>query len=83
VSPIILINKVFNSNKLGIKMVKITKAGTQYRVNIPLDVIKQTGWDENTELHIFPYPSNLNEPITADTPVFLKRIYPVPNKKEI
>jgi len=63
-------------------MVKITKAGTQFRVNLPLDIIKQTGWDENTELQIFPYLSNLNEPITADTPVLLKRIYPVSNKTE-
>jgi len=55
-------------------MVKITKAGNQYRVNIPIEVIKQTGWNENTELHIFPYPSTLNEPVTTDTPVVLKRI---------
>ena len=55
-------------------MVKITKAGKQFRVNIPIEVIKQTGWDENTELHIFPYPSSLNEPVSIDTPVVLKRI---------
>ncbi|HUU87172.1 MAG TPA: hypothetical protein VMX17_05390 [Candidatus Glassbacteria bacterium] len=55
-------------------MVKITKAGNQYRVNIPIEIIKQTGWDENTELHIFPYPANLNDLVTTDTPVVLKRI---------
>jgi len=55
-------------------MVKITKAGKQFRVNIPIEVIKQTGWDENTELHIFPYPASLNESVTTDTPVVLKRI---------
>ena len=27
-------------------MVKITKSGKQYRVNIPIEVIHQTGWDE-------------------------------------
>jgi len=63
-------------------LVKITKAGKQYRVNIPMEVIKQTGWDENTELHIFPYLSSLNDPVTTDTPVILKRITQSSNKQE-
>jgi hypothetical protein len=63
-------------------MVKITKAGKQYRVNIPIEVVKQTGWDESTELHIFPYPASLNDPVTSDTPVILKRITTTAQKKE-
>jgi hypothetical protein len=55
-------------------MVKITKAKNQYRVNIPKEVIIQTGWDENTELSIFPYPKDLNDPITADTTIVMKKI---------
>ncbi len=55
-------------------MVKITKSGKQYRVNIPIEVIHQTGWDENTELNIFPYPENPNAPITPDTTIIMKKI---------
>lgn len=55
-------------------MAKITKTGDQYRINIPRDVILQTGWDENTEVTIFPYPRDPNDPLTDDTPVLIKKI---------
>jgi len=55
-------------------MVKITKSGDQYRVNIPKEIILQTGWDENTELIIIPYPKDLSDPISENTPVLMKKI---------
>jgi len=55
-------------------MVKITKTGDQFRINLPKEVILQTGWDENTEVSIFPYPINLNDPLTEDTPILIKKI---------
>jgi len=36
-------------------MVKITKTGEQYRINIPKEIVELTGWDENTELAVFPF----------------------------
>jgi bifunctional DNA-binding transcriptional regulator/antitoxin component of YhaV-PrlF toxin-antitoxin module len=55
-------------------MVKITNAQNQYRVNIPKEILIQTGWDENTELNIFPYLKDPSDPITPDTPIIMKRI---------
>jgi hypothetical protein len=62
-------------------MARITKTGDQYRINIPKEVILQTGWDENTEITIFPYPKDLNDPITENTPVLIKKIQ-VKSKEE-
>jgi hypothetical protein len=55
-------------------MVKITKSGDQYRVNIPKEIILQTGWDENTEITFLPYPKELSDPINENTPVLMKKI---------
>jgi hypothetical protein len=60
-------------------MVKITKAKNQYRVNLPKEIILQTGWDENTELMITPFIKDPGDPITPDTPILMKKI---PNVKE-
>mgnify|MGYP001560555043 CR=1 FL=1 len=30
---------------------KITKNRHQYKVSIPIELIRRLGWDENTELH--------------------------------
>jgi hypothetical protein len=58
-------------------MVKITKSKNQYRVNIPKEIIIQTGWDENTELMITPFIKDPSDPITQDTPILLKKIQTV------
>jgi hypothetical protein len=58
----------------GVFVVKITRAGSQYRINIPWEIMGMLGWDENTELSVFPYPANINAPLTPDTPVIIKRI---------
>jgi len=55
-------------------MVKITKTQNQYRLNIPKEIIVQTGWDENTELIITPFIKEPSDPITQDTPIILKKI---------
>jgi hypothetical protein len=56
-------------------MVKITKSGdNQYRVNIPREIILQTGWDENTEIAFLPYPKELSDPINENTPILMKKI---------
>jgi hypothetical protein len=55
-------------------MARITKNGDQYRINIPKDVILLTGWDENTEVGIFPYPKDLTDSIDENTPVLMKKI---------
>lgn len=55
-------------------MVKITNANNQFRVNIPKEILIQTGWDETTELNIFPYLKDPSDPITPDTPIIMKRI---------
>ncbi len=40
------------------EMVKITKTGEQYKINILKELIEPTGLDETTELAIFPYIRN-------------------------
>ncbi|MFZ1126606.1 hypothetical protein [Methanoregula sp.] len=55
-------------------MARITKSGEQYRINIPKDVILLTGWDENTEVGIFPYLKDLTDPIDENTPVLMRKI---------
>lgn len=55
-------------------MVKITKSKNQYRINIPKEIIIQTGWDENTELTIMPFIKEPNDPITPNTPILVKKI---------
>ncbi len=55
-------------------MVKITKSKTQYRVNIPREIIIQTGWDENTEITFTPFIKDPSEPITDETPILVKKI---------
>jgi len=55
-------------------MVKITKVSNQYRVNIPKEIIQQTGWDENTELIIMPYIKDPNDFVTSETTILMKKI---------
>lgn len=55
-------------------MAKITKTGEQYRINIPKEVILLTGWDENTEIIIFPHQNDINAPVTENTAILMKKI---------
>ncbi len=55
-------------------MVKITKTGEQYRINIPKEVVELTGWDETTELAVFPYIREPDAQITPDTPILIKKV---------
>lgn len=55
-------------------MVKITKTGEQYRINLPKEIIDLTGWNENTELAVFPYVREPDSPITPDTPILIKKV---------
>lgn len=55
-------------------MVKITKTGEQYRINIPKEIVELTGWDETTELAIFPYIREPDSPVTQDTPILIKKV---------
>ena len=59
---------------LVIDMVKITKTCEQYRINIPKEIIELTGWDETTELTVFPYIREPDTLITPDTPIFIKKV---------
>ncbi len=54
-------------------MVKITKSGDQYRINIPQYIIELTGWDESTELAIFPWVEKPDKPITSKIPIILRK----------
>jgi hypothetical protein len=55
-------------------MVKITKSKNQYRINIPREIIIQTGWDETTEVTFTPYIKDPSDPITENTPVLIKKL---------
>ncbi len=55
-------------------MVKITKTGEQYRINIPKEVVELTGWDETTELAVFPYIEKPDSPITSDIPILIRKV---------
>ncbi|MDP2845277.1 MAG: AbrB/MazE/SpoVT family DNA-binding domain-containing protein [Candidatus Methanoperedens sp.] len=55
-------------------MVKITKTGEQYRISLPKEIVELTGWDEKTELVIFPYIKDPDSSITPDTPILIKKI---------
>lgn len=55
-------------------MVKITKSKNQYRVNIPREIIIQTGWDENTEITFTPFMKDPSELITDETPILVKKL---------
>lgn len=55
-------------------MVKITRNGDQFRINLPKEVILHTGWDENTEVTIIPYMKDPTDPLTEDTPILIKKI---------
>lgn len=55
-------------------MVKITKAGEQYKINLPLDIMELTRWDENTELLVIPFIQDPKEPIDENTPIILREI---------
>jgi len=57
-------------------MAKIIKTNDQYRINIPKEIILQTGWDENTELNIFPYLKEPDQEINENTPIIMKKIIP-------
>lgn len=53
---------------------KIIKTGEQYRINIPKEIVELTGWDENTDLAIFPYIKEPDTQITPDTPILIKKV---------
>ena len=55
-------------------MVKIVKTGSQYRINIPKEIIEQTGWNENTKLIITPYIKDPTDKITQETSMILRKI---------
>lgn len=55
-------------------MVKITKTGEQYRINIPKEIVELTGWDETTELAVFPFIKDPDSVITPDTPILIKKV---------
>jgi hypothetical protein len=55
-------------------MVKITRNGDQFRINLPKEVILHTGWDETTEVTIIPFLKDPNDPLTEDTPILIKKI---------
>lgn len=55
-------------------MVKITKVNNQYRVNIPKEIMQQTGWDENTELIFMPYIKDPDDIVTSGTTILMKKI---------
>jgi bifunctional DNA-binding transcriptional regulator/antitoxin component of YhaV-PrlF toxin-antitoxin module len=55
-------------------MVKITKVNNQYRVNIPKEIMQQTGWDENTELIFMPYIKHPNDIVNSETTILMKKI---------
>lgn len=55
-------------------MVKITKTGEQYRINIPKEIVELTGWDETTELAVFPFIKDPDSVITSDTPILIKKV---------
>ncbi len=55
-------------------MVKITKTGDQYRINLPKEIVELTGWDESTEVSIFPYVKEPDSDITSDTPFIVRRV---------
>ncbi len=55
-------------------MTKITKSGTQLKISIPKEIIQLTGWDENTELILFPYIKDPDEKVTAETPIIIKKV---------
>jgi hypothetical protein len=55
-------------------MTKITKFGDQFKISIPKEIIQLTGWDETTELMLFPYIKEPNESVTDNTPIIIKKI---------
>lgn len=55
-------------------MTKITKSGNQFKISIPKEIMQLTGWDDNTELLLFPYIKELDTEITANTPIVIKRM---------
>ena len=59
-------------NKYRNKMVKITKAKKQYRINIPQEIIDLTGWDENVELTFIPFIQDPKEEVNQKVPILLK-----------
>jgi len=55
-------------------MVRITKSGSQFRINIPKEIVELTGWDTNTNLIITPLLKEPSEPINENTPILLKKV---------
>lgn len=55
-------------------MTKITKSGKQFKISIPIEIIQLTGWDENTELFLFPFIKEPDDIVTDKTPIVIKKI---------
>lgn len=53
-------------------MVKITKTGNQYKINIPKEIIDLKKWDENTEILFVPFIQNAKDSLDDNTPILLK-----------
>lgn len=64
-------NKVINKSYY---MTKITKSGKQFKISIPKEIMQFTGWDDNTELILFPYIREPDEEVTTETPIMIKKI---------
>ena len=64
-------------------MVKLCRGGgkdnEQYKLTVPVDIIKLTGWNENTELVFVPFIKEANDGINTTTPILLKEM----NKAEV
>lgn len=55
-------------------MTKITKSGKQFKISIPKEILQLTGWDDNTELILFPYLKEPDEIVIDKTPIIIKKI---------
>ncbi len=58
---------------MAIVKVQKSKDGS-YRMNIPKEIIEQTGWDDNTELVLIPFLESPSSPLTPETPIIIKKI---------
>ena len=64
-------------------MTKITKVKNQYRINIPIEIIKLKEWNEDTEVLIFPFIQDSKMDLGKDTPIMIKEIRKMSNEKII
>jgi len=55
-------------------MTKITKSGKQFKISIPKEILQLTGWDDNTELILFPYLKEPDEKVTEEISIIIKKL---------